>query len=729
VPCRTVKSFIVAALVATLGAHAVAFEFTPDRHSVPLTGSVELEGRVDDFVEFLYNRGKGSVSYRDTLLKMLTPEYLRALPHFKSFKTTRVDISAYEFRLVETIPLFEVLLKRGVQLRVVSDPATFTPFEAFNARKLKSLSDTERAAYLKAYDRDRDGQVSDADVERVNEDRFVAIRAHEHLESLRQRFPKLVTLVNPPNEEISRSELLPFPRLHHLKDVAIDFFRDGKWRSQISLRSSANPTDSCMSKRIDQDHDNKVRYTDLDFAHTKFARGSQGNVQFGALLRGEVILESIQSIKEKWIALYKRKKHFDEGRLDPTILPRIVINDSRGYRSTLETYYSEGIKAEGRKTLDPVLTAIHHLSGPDKSLRVHYSTQFVSTHPAKNQALRYLIDRAGDQMEDFFVLVDGNFATQPYSALPQLAFAPSLSLQFGTLEGRSIRDLPALPGKLNWESAIGVYEGGQENFGHATYAGSARADTPFYYDYETSEETPADKLHAKVDYYEYETLSGERHYLVVWGSANSSKNAARGNADVLHVLDTTDPSVGKTVKRYFEGLRTDSRVFPFSQAYLDRRFREAFHWDQRILHEDFLRDFAEYLSAEKKPKGKLTALVAELAKAKSHTDFGANFLRLLKWYDANVSAPLGWADLYALVELSQPQKLVPDAIAADMAARWQLEEGAPRRALVKTLASLRKKESFGAISRNMGRILSNCSVFLQRLGVRQKPSALFTGTE
>lgn len=686
------------------GAPAQAFEFTPDRNAVPLSPSREVKGRLSDHVQFLFNRGKGAVSFRDTVLDMFTPEYLRSIKGFKSFSTTRIDLSVYEFRLFEVLGPLENLLKKGVRLRFVADPSTFTKFAPLAPKQLKALTPAQQDAYIKSYDKDGDGVVTTKDAESINEDRLLAIEAHRYLESFAKRFPGQVELIQPPLELVSSSELLPFPRLHHLKDVSVDFYKNGAWQSQVSLRSSANLTDSCMHHRVAQSHGNKLRYLSGNFAETNYAKGSQGNVQFGAFLKGNALLASVQEYKETWLALYKKKKHFDDGPLRPQILPRIVIEDPRGYRSTLETFYSEGLKGEGRKTVDPVLAAVHHISGPEKSLRVHYSTQFVSTHTAKNQALRYQIEKSGAQMEDFFVLVDANFATQPYSALSHLAFAPALSLQYGTLAGRSLRELPSLPEHLKWQDNIGVYEGTKDVYG-----------------------APGDKLHAKVDYYEYVNREGERHYLVVWGSANSSKNASKGNADALHVLDTTDPSVGKVVREYFKALRTDARVFPYALAYVDRRLREAFHWDQRILNEDFLRSFADVLGGKATPEA-LKAIVKSLAQVPTHGAYGDNLLKLLKWHSANVGKDLDWSDFYILLELSQPGKQVPDALAQDLAVHWGVDQKAGGlRTLERTFKALQKQESFGKISSNVSRILKNCTAYLQRLGVRQTPAQLFNG--
>lgn len=669
---------------------------------MPLSPSLEIKGSLSDYIQFVYNRGKGSVSFRDLVLTMLSADNIRSLKGFKSFKTTRIDVSVYEFRLMETLGPIEDLLKKGVHLRFVADPSTFTRFKSMTAAQFKALSSSQKNAYTQSFDRNKDGRVSEADAEIINEENFVTIEAHKQLETLKVKFPNQVELVQPPLEYVSKSKLLNFPRLHHLKDVAIDFLKDGEWRSQISLRSSANLTDSCMSRRIAQSYGNKLRYVTRDFAGTNYAAGSQGNVQFGALFNGEALLASLQKVKEHWIALYNKKKHFDEGKLSKTILPRVVIEDSRGHRSTIETYYSEGTKGEGRKTVDPVLVALHHLSGPDKVLKIAYSSQFVSTHGSKNQALRYLMDKSGDRMEDFFVLVDGNFATQPYSALPQLAFAPSLSAQFGTLEGKAYRELPLLPEKLDWPNNIGVYEGGKDVYG-----------------------AEADKLHAKVDYYEYVTRDGERHYLVVWGSANSSKNAGKGNADALHVLDTTDASVTKGIKEYFKALRSDSRVFPFSMAYLDRKFREAFQWDQRILNEDFLRDFSEYLSG-KSTSFKLDEAIKELVRAKAHDEYGENLIKLLTWYEGEVSKPLAWSDLYVLLELANPKRQIPPALTSDLAKRWNLDTKPALASIQRTVKALKKVSTFGGINQNMLRILKNCATYLKRLGVQQNPSSLFT---
>lgn len=686
-----------------VAASAWSYEFTPDRHSVPLSPSVELKASISDHVEFLYNRGRGAVSFRDTVLAMLEPEYLKSLKGFRSFKTTRLDLSVYEFRLLEILDPIETLLKKGIHLRFVADPSTYSVFKPLREGDFDSLSEAQKNAYIKSYDLDGDGEVTSQDAEQINERRFVSIQAFSQLRELQQKYPAQIELIEPPLEIVSGSDLLPFPRLHHLKDVSVDFYKEGVWKPQISLRSSANLTDSCMHHRIAQSHGNKQRYVNRDFASTNYAKGSQGNVQFGALIKGENILANIQEIKETWLNLYKKKKHFDEGSLRETILPRIVFEDPRGFRSTLETYYSEGTKAEGRKKIDPVLAAVHHLSGPDKTLRVHYSTQFVSTHTAKNHALRYLIDKAGDKMEDFFVLVDGNFATQSYSSLPHLAFAPSVALQFGTLEGKVIKDIPELPAKLDWQNTIGVYEGNQGVFG---------AD--------------ADKMHAKVDYYEYVTRDGQRHYLVVWGSANSSKNSSKGNADVLHVLDSTDPYVGKSVRSYFKALKTDSRVFPFSQSYIDRKLRDAFNWDQRILNEDFIRDFERFLSGAKLRQKNLDYFIKQFSLAKTHSEFGENFLKILKWYSANVDKKLNWQSFYIILQVSNPGHQIPDSLISDLAKKWSVKKPAAKTALKRVISNLGKLESFGSVSKNVSRILQNCSLYLKRLGIRQSPSQLFS---
>lgn len=691
-------SLTVITILPLLSLHA--FEFTPGRNSIPPSASIQITAPLNDTIEFWFNRGKGSVSFKERTLSLLDPNYIKSLPGFKSFKNTRLDFSVYEFRLFEALGPIEALVKKGVHIRFIADPSTFVPFKPHNARQLLTLSAEQKRNYIRAYDTNNDGIVDSLDAQHINDQRLLAVRAWEELQKLKQSYPNQVDLVHPPQEAVSQSILLNFPRLHHLKDISIDFLKEGTWVPQVSLRSSANLTDSCMNKRVATSLGNRKRYSDRAFDSTNYAKGSQGNVQFGALLKGAPFLESFQKTKETWISLYKKKKHFDEGELDKSLLPRIVIEDPvTGHRSTLDTFYSEGTKATNRKSIDPVLAATYHLAGPENTLRVYYSTQFVSTHATKNQALRYLIDKAGSKMEDLFVVVDANFATEPFSTLPHLTFAPHINSAFASLPGKTLRDLPALPKHLDWEQNIGVYEGGKDVYG-----------------------APGDKLHAKVDYYEYDSaVDGKRHYLVVWGSANSSKNASRGNADVLHLLDTTDPAVGKTVKAYFKGLRQDDRVFPYSLAYLDKRFREAFNWDQRILNENFLVLFSQFLSGHPQRGITLSTLIENLKNAKAHSEFGSNLIKTLEWYDKYAVDALSWSDFYILVTLAQPHKKIPDSLVKDLGERWlKHTEPTHRRSLNNLVKRLKKTNTFGQVSINILRILRNCSHYLSRLGIHQK---------
>src|SRR5262249_40282398 len=143
---------------------------------------------------------------------------------------------------------------------------------------------------------------------------------------LQKKYSKTLELIKTPYEMVPTNENALYPRLTHFKETVIEVAgTKGEWIPQIAMVSSANLTDSCLKCRISQSKVNKERYLKGD--KYAYAKGSQGHVQFGAIIKGSAVLTTLIGPVERWIELYRQGKHFDAAPLTDKQFPRLVFGE------------------------------------------------------------------------------------------------------------------------------------------------------------------------------------------------------------------------------------------------------------------------------------------------------------------------------------------------------------------------------------------------------------------
>ncbi len=667
-------------------------QFNPNPVAVPPSQSVLLEqSSWDDGVRFIYNRGEGGVDYEDFLLnEVLNPNKIKKIKGFKEFSSTRIVLMTYEVRSQKVIERIQELLRLGCKVLVVSDSSTFEFLKIPPKKVQASWSKRQREYFQASFDLDGDGKVTDADVDLKNRKLFLSNEAWRRLKALARQYPKLLELVSTPYAVVPESEAQNYIKLTHLKWYGVDFRgKDGKFKPVLAFVSSANLTETCLAKRVEISRSNQERY--LQGENFQYAQGSQGHVQFGALLEGEKILVALQGPRDEWIELFRQGKPFDERSLPATLYPRIVFKDG----SVLQAFYTEGTRIQSRKPIDVVWAAITPiLSNSANQLKVYYDSQFVFSH--KQLALMIRHQLVSGNAEELGIFIDGNYAVAPYSALPDLLFAPRVQDSFGVLPGKALQQVVALPKNLKWQDSVFVYDGEKGVVG-----------------------APPDKLHTKLTYFEYEDSSGIRHYVVVWGSANKSSNAGKLNADGLFVLDSPDPKVREQVLPFFQALKTDSRMRSYSKAYVEQRLLELIKPDRKIFNERFIRELTELLDHPKNNKA-LQPLLSKLKQAGGMNKAGEGFLKLLSWYIRNAEQGLSWEDFYLIHALASKPHPPQFGLLQDIKERWlaRTHSKAARASLSRIFNAMDWKAPEPPNSPVMQEIVRGCEAFLLKLGVK-----------
>ena len=209
--------------------------------------------------------------------------------------------------------------------------------------------------------------------------------------------------------------------------------------------------------------------------------------------------------------------------------------------------------------------------------------------------------------KEFFLAVDGSQAAEPWSALPQALFAPIIRESPGVLPGKAIEDTPEIDPSLDWENNVYVYRGGLDWQGREN-----------------------DKLHLKLRYFEYINAEGLKNYVVMWGSANTSHNASKLNADVTYIFKTKDAKLAKTMRPFFQSLREDTRMLPYRIAYLSRVFLEEFNPTKDLQSQKYMNRFAKFLSGGKR-RDSFNSVLEVLREAGPATSKGKLILKWLEW--------------------------------------------------------------------------------------------------
>ncbi|MBI3555951.1 MAG: hypothetical protein HY074_06795 [Deltaproteobacteria bacterium] len=692
----SIALLLLSACAATAGTKPKV-DYTPTRSRLLPDKSVELKEHWDQDVRFLYNRGEGAVHFQDELLELLSPANIAKTNGFQSPAKTRITLMTYEFRSQEVFDRIKALLKLGYNVRVVSDSSTFTLAQLPSQKQWKAWSQTQREYFLNRYDHDRDGQVSQEDLDHANEVPFVSNAFWNDLQELVKRNPKSLELIATPYEAVPANDSSLYTRLSHLKRNEIAVMQaDGKWLPEVVMLSSANLTYGCLDCMIGQGKENLSHYVKGE-DYTK-ARGSEGHIQFGAIIKGAEAIAAISGPTEEWIALYKQGKHFDSAHPKDKQLPRVVF-DELGNRTTLQAFYSEGTLLQARAADDPVWAITSILSRPENELKVFYDAQFVFTHKNIARHLRHHLINGG--IEAFGVFVDANFATAVYSALPDLLFAHKLQNALLVSPENALQKFAPVPDELHWTDNVFVFNGRQGVSGGN-----------------------GDKLHSKVSYFEYLDGQKVRHYVVAWGSANKSTNAGKLNADGLFVLDSLDPNVGRQVRPFFEGLREEKRMQPYSQAYLEERLLELLKPSEEIFHRSakgyFVDELAEALT-QSVPRARLRQLLETMQAAGPVNANGSNFLALLEWYvdHGPIDRPFTWSDFHLALELTNPNLVPQEGLVTAAGRLWAGEKPGAKtiKAFDTTLTGMSRgaKAAEMKLAPELVEIMGQCEAVLTRL--------------
>jgi len=689
---RRADSFLVPALLAANFALTAA---AAERVTLPPT--VEVPSSWDKSIRFIANRGPGAVVFLQEVQSLFEPSMIAKMAGFPGWKNVRGAIKTYEFRSMEVLASVTALLELGAEFQIVDDGTTHHLFELATAKQLAKWSPEQRDYYRTNYDRNGDGVVDEADVEAIRARNELTRLIREKVLELRDRFPQQLELISSPHETVPNDPSRNYPRMQHFKrfDVSFRDARDAKvWHPQKAIIPTSNATDSCLGLRVAPSQVNFERY--LNNEPYKILFGSEGNIQFGAVITGQEILEALSGPTEKWVDLYRLNRHFDEARQAGPFPARVVFTEKKAPTpSILEAFYSEGLRTQPSGEPEPFDHLTQLLLQPEIKIRAYLDAQFVMSHARQAKSLRQKL--ASSELEDFGIFVDSSFSTELYSTLPDFLFSTQLNLTHGTLRDHAVRD--NLPLGFDWTKNVFSFEGNEGIYGKRR-----------------------DLLHPKLTYVVYEDEKNIRHYLVLWGSANKSIKSSRINADALVMLDSTDPKVGASLDAFFKGLRAEKRMRPFGQAWLERRLLERFRPDPQIFTDAFLRRFEKVLSqktATPLRTSEFRDILRGLQGAGAKNKFGEAFLHGLEWFLDQASRELDWSELDLLFKLSQRRAPIEVGVRAALVERWLPARANP--AQTKKLDLMlrgfnpEKKSPRVPVSDALARILHNCQNFLLRV--------------
>lgn len=619
--------------------------FSPNPISRPHQPAIEVNARWDEFIRFLPNRGPTGVKYLEEVLKLLDPTKISKIKGFKSAKQTRITLSSLEFRSAEVLVAMENLLKAGYAVRAVVDGGFAHTIDMPTPEVWASWSLHQRQYFSRAYDKDGDGRVSSSELAQENRFRILSANSWAKIQGFAKKYPGQLELIESPREIVPERDEFNYPRLHHAKALTIQFRTGKHWGGPIiDLKTSANFTDTCLDRRIEQSDANMEKYVGGGKADRIVQ--SQGHVQFGAAFgekhQNPEALAALTAHLEEWYSTYKDGHSFDFVDPDKIRDPALIFKDG----STLEVFYSEGQRLDGKKTIDPIWAITETLNRKDLQLTAYFDTQFVFTHTAFAKHLRSVLSR--NKPKEFFLAVDGSQAAEPWSALPQALFAPIIRESPGVLPGKAIEDTPEIDPSLDWENNVYVYRGGLDWQGREN-----------------------DKLHLKLRYFEYINAEGLKNYVVMWGSANTSHNASKLNADVTYIFKTKDAKLAKTMRPFFQSLREDTRMLPYRIAYLSRVFLEEFNPTKDLQSQKYMNRFAKFLSGGKR-RDSFNSVLEVLREAGPATSKGKLILKWLEW-NSKYREPLGefgWDDFWIISRISEPGRALSNDFFADLRVKW-----------------------------------------------------------
>lgn len=665
--------------------------------------AIIINGDWTKSLDMVVNIGENSQNFESILFdEILNLEKIRKIKNFKSPSQTKIILSTYELQHRRVVDFVALAVSEGFQVEVVADGNILHHFTELDQEEIDRLTDRQKEYYYRNYDLDGNGIVSSSDAQKYNAKYELTRWCWSELQKTQQASPSLLKLIASPYEVVPDPNL-NFPRIHHWKEYTIQFRENEKWLDVKSFIPSSNLTNTCLNHeqgRISGSFVNQLRYTraplpeweealaqnkirQADFNHfvnatgedkykIAFARTAKdkitgdplrnGHVQFGMIFKDPLVLQILKEQQLKnWELGYKKNLFFDQLSPRSSYYPEIIFDNKKNKTySKLRAFFSEGVQLSGAES-DFVFTAYNTIfSDPGNSIRVFKTSQFVATHPKIISKINLAM--MSEKFEEAFMVVDGNFSTETYSAFPSLVLS-------------QINDQPMTP----WTKSISANHLSQKRK-------SQILNSMFSFDGQEGIYGGKDgiKLHAKMSYIEYVDSRNVRHYVVIHGSGNLSVNAGKGNADGLIVFDTTDSKLKSIIDPYFEGLKQNPRTKDFLSTYLQKRLAHVINYNEQALREVKARGFErssaakfiesnyELLNINKGTltyefsrllKGQLSEVQEKLAlasainlitKNNNGSDFSKNLLKTLRFYQGT-GAPLRFEEFHQMLYLSNPQ--------------------------------------------------------------------------
>lgn len=734
--------------------------------------ALEIQGDWTEYIRFISNIGSGKEVFEDVLFReILNLEGIENLPGFESPERTRIVLSTYELAHRRIVDFVKYATEKGFRFKIVLDGNLLHQFKPLSLKKLEKLTPSQREYYFRTYDMNQDGQVTQSDADLFNKKHAITRWCWREL----QKLPKsLVKLISSPHEVIPHPNL-NYPRIHHLKEYGIQFRQDGQWVDQKSWIPSSNLTDTGQRGRISNSYANYLRYirasesvwrkalkkkkitqksfddfinaqTENERYQIRYAKTNHnpqtnqplrsGHIQVGMLFQNPLIIKTFKSdLLERWSRGYEKGLFFDELPPRSRYFPQVILREHNGHISRLNLYSSEGLQLEGAET-DFVFRAYQQILGdPGNIIKVFKTSQFVMTHPKILAKIKKAI--AGPEFERAFMIVDGNFSTETYSAFPYLSIP-------------RVNDRPYTA----WTKALEHQEISQETQRKIL-------ESMFSFDGHMGIYGASDgvKLHAKFSYLEYIDSRGTRHHVVIQGSGNLSMNAGKGNADALIVFDTTDPRLKNQVSPYFEALEKNPRTRPLLETYLQKRLAHVIRYNQEALAEIKKNQF-EYSKKAKfmeenhhllnMKDGLLTVSFAQLLKGElslleeknflqrflnilrdpktgNGSAFNKNLTKILQFYTNLSNTPLRFQDFDQMLYMSNPQTHPYQGLQRRLIFDWLKRESPGKQEELETklqrlftnLTRFDKSHRDILLDPFARKILADCNAHFKRLGLEE----------
>jgi hypothetical protein len=280
-----------------------------------------------------------------------------------------------------------------------------------------------------------------------------------------------------------------------------------------------------------------------DLKRSELVPDSFGNVQTAFIVRNSEILKSLyKNYRDQFITYGKGRGHIaDLPEQDPL---DVKLSDG----STIRVAYTYAKSHSSYNPNQEQADFVESAAARDSNIKIQSARlqQFVFSYAKVANALK---DAASADAPKVEVLIDGNFAYQPYS------------------QGRKMAGL----------------------FSVQTYRGAKPVDYPWPRALRNSVEVKAyvnghDKLHTKNTIITYKKAS-EFRYRIYTGSLNLSSNGV-SNKEVMFEFDTSSPSFASVMDEQYKQLQSEGDLKPLAESALFMRLRQtAVSWGGKEIED------------------------------------------------------------------------------------------------------------------------------------------------